>query len=291
MLNVYDFLKTGGDGYRKLSFGNSLFVHYRCPQQERYTSLYTHLNYFLYVINGKKAYHQFGRSYMLDEGTCAFIRKGGFHQERFYDADWELMAFFVPDDYLTQFVQAHRSSLPIRPLETVPDDQVLKLNVNQLTRGFFASMIPYFFEAPGIGEPLVELKFRELIFNVLSDPANDVLLSYLDHLGRVSNSDLRELMESNYMYNLTLAEFARITHRSLTAFKRDFSATFKLTPGKWLLNKRLQHAEALLVNSHKQVTDIADESGFENQTHFNRVFREKFGLSPLQYRKQKRPQG
>lgn len=34
MLNVYDFLESRGEDFRKLSFKDLLFVHYKCPQQE-----------------------------------------------------------------------------------------------------------------------------------------------------------------------------------------------------------------------------------------------------------------
>jgi AraC-like DNA-binding protein len=33
------------------------------------------------------------------------------------------------------------------------------------------------------------------------------------------------------------------------------------------------------------VSEIVDESGFENLTHFSRIFKEKYGLSPIYYRK------
>jgi AraC-like DNA-binding protein len=61
-------------------------------------------------------------------------------------------------------------------------------------------------------------------------------------------------------------------------------ALYKMPPGKWLLNRRLDHAEVLLRRSVRLVAEIAAESGFENPTHFNRVFKERFGVTPLQYR-------
>ena len=60
-----------------------------------------------------------------------------------------------------------------------------------------------------------------------------------------------------------------------------------LPPGKWLLKRRLDHAEGMLSRGDKPVAEVADECGFESQTHFNRVFKERFGLAPLQYRAQK----
>src|ERR1700744_4135812 len=93
-------------------------------------------------------------------------------------------------------------------------------------------------------------------------------------------------MEANYRCNLSLEEFARIANRRLSAFKREFVDTYQLPPGKWLLQRRLAHAEGLLSRGGKPVSEVADECGFESQTHFTRVFKERFGLAPLQYQKQ-----
>ena len=298
MINSYDSLRSQGGDTRKLTFKDLLFVHYRCPQEEQYIATYTHLNFFLYVLAGRKTFHQSGYVYPLNEGSCAFIRRGGMKQERFFDSDWKVMAFFVPDSYLQELVAEYRGSLPapvrgsstaygsgrVPGGDTPEDEPVIRLHVTELSRAFFDSMVPYFFQAAEVPEPLVEIKFRELVFHLLTDALNQPLLSYLGRLGDKQRS-LRDVMEANYRYNLSLAEFARIANRSLSTFKRDFLALYRMPPGKWLLNKRLDHAELLLARSEKAVAEVADESGFESVSHFTRVFKEKFGVAPLQYRR------
>lgn len=98
-----------------------------------------------------------------------------------------------------------------------------------------------------------------------------------------SKPSLAEVMESNYTFHLSLREFSKISQRSLASFKREFTSIFNTTPGKWLTQKRLEHAQLLLETSQKNINEIADESGFENNTHFNKIFKEKFGISPLKY--------
>ena len=98
--------------------------------------------------------------------------------------------------------------------------------------------------------------------------------------------DLKEIMETNCLYNLQLHEYARLCHRSLSSFKRDFNTAYGMTPGRWLLQKRLDTASHLLVSSEKSIMDVAMESGFKNISHFDRVFKQHHKISPLQYRKQ-----
>jgi transcriptional regulator GlxA family with amidase domain len=144
-------------------------------------------------------------------------------------------------------------------------------------------------QQPAPSENLLELKFKELLFNIFSNPANKGLVAYANSLCDSHKPSLLEIMEANYTFNLSIAQFARLAQRSLAAFKREFAGYYQTTPGKWLLQKRLEYAEHLLETSNKNINEITDECGFENATHFSRVFKEKFGLSPLLYRKQKTP--
>ena len=92
-------------------------------------------------------------------------------------------------------------------------------------------------------------------------------------------------MQANFMYNLKMEEFANLSGRSITSFKKDFIGTFKCTPGKWLQKRRLEHAKYLLELTDKNINELVFETGFENASHFIRVFKQAYGLSPLQFRK------
>ena len=134
-------------------------------------------------------------------------------------------------------------------------------------------------------EKLIELKFNELLLHIVNNPENTELIAYMHLVASHKTGTLEKVMEANYPYNLTLAEYATLCNRSLSSFKRDFEATYKTSPGRWLLNKRLEHAHRLLSNVDKTLFDVLLESGFENQAHFSSAFKARFGQSPLQYRK------
>lgn len=56
---------------------------------------------------------------------------------------------------------------------------------------------------------------------------------------------------------------------------------------QYVNQKRLEHAETILVNSNTDVETIAYNSGFSSKVTFYRVFKNKFGVSPGEYRKTK----
>jgi len=92
-------------------------------------------------------------------------------------------------------------------------------------------------------------------------------------------------MEKNFCFNLKLEDYADLSHRSLSTFKRDFKQQFNQSPGKWLSQRRVHYAANLVVNSNLSVSQVAFESGFEDLSHFSRVFKEIMGSNPSEYKK------
>lgn len=286
MLNTYDFQVEHPEMFSQLAVKDLLFLHYKCPQEEKMVKLYTHFNKFIFVLEGKKMIHLGGKSWLLNTDTAVFFKKTAYSQERFREIEWEVLCFYCPDNYLRQVFSEYRQHLPLKNISPSSGETLIKINVDPITRAFFYSIIPYFKQKPQPSENLLELKFKELLFSILSNPANEKLLAYANSICDQLKPSLAEIMEANFTFNLSLGEFARIAQRSLATFKRDFIGIFHTTPGKWLSQKRLEYAQHLLDTSTKNVSEIAYDCGFENATHFSRVFKEKYKSSPLQYRKQ-----
>jgi AraC-like DNA-binding protein len=286
MINVYDAILSDPAYFKQLSVKNMLWVNYHCPQVEDWVNLYSPFNFIIYTINGKKLLSSPGKSETLTEGSLVFLKKGAIRHTRFFDTDWHVIVFCIPDNYLLQSLNEYQPQLPHRSIPPPAQDVFIDIDTNNTTHAFFYSMLPYFTQGTPPPENLLELKCRELMFNIFSQPANTPLLAYINSMSKGKNASLAEIMEANYMYNLSLEEFAKINQRSLTAFKKDFTEVFHTSPGKWLVQKRLEYAKQLLTTTAKYVSEIAYESGFESVTHFSRVFKEKFNTAPMRYRRQ-----
>ncbi|HZI52151.1 MAG TPA: AraC family transcriptional regulator [Chitinophagaceae bacterium] len=287
MINTYDFQVEHPEMFSQLAVKDLLFLYYKCPQEEKKINLYTHFNKIIFVLEGKKMIRHRDHSWLLTNDKAIFVKKTAYNQERFWEVDWEVLCFYCPDTYLRQVFSEYRLHFPLNDIPAPSKEMLIEINVNETTRAFFYSIVPYFRQKPKPAEDLLALKFKELIFSILSNPANTGLLSYVNNISDQHKPLLQDIMETNFTFNLSLAEFARIAQRSLAAFKRDFNEIYHTSPGKWLSQKRLEYAKHLLNSSKKNVNEIAYDSGFENVTHFSRVFKEKFGLSPLQCRKEK----
>jgi AraC family transcriptional regulator of arabinose operon len=68
-------------------------------------------------------------------------------------------------------------------------------------------------------------------------------------------------------------------------FSRAFRREFGVPPKRYLLQRRIQHAQRLLCISQLQVQEIATRCGFDDPYHFSKVFKQIAGLSPSLYRR------
>ena len=57
---------------------------------------------------------------------------------------------------------------------------------------------------------------------------------------------------------------------------------------KYLVQVRIENAEKLLINSDQSIYDISLEVGFNDYSYFSKAFKDAYGLSPKDYRKNKK---
>lgn len=282
MFNLYNDIRKNPGHFRQLHCDEKLITVYNCPLEHKLEDTWSHYNYIVYVVEGRKTWHTADGSYDLKKGSCVFIRKGACIVEQFFEITFCFVLFFLPDEFIADVLR--NRSVPLRK----PDRQfgtVMPIENSVPVQSFFQSMTPFFDSGRQPDKALLELKFRELILTLAENSANTELLAYFCALLKQPGAiTLRQVMEENFRYNLKLEEYARLCAKSLSAFKRDFQKAYDTTPGKWLLEKRLQHARYLLQHLHQTVSEAAFNSGFENPSHFSRAFKQQFGMTPAETR-------
>ena len=72
---------------------------------------------------------------------------------------------------------------------------------------------------------------------------------------------------------------------SYSSFRRLFKEHTGLSPNQYLLEIRMRKARSLLTNTTLSVQRIAEETGFDSSFYFSRFFKQRTGLSPLNFRK------
>lgn len=97
----------------------------------------------------------------------------------------------------------------------------------------------------------------------------------------------RTLIEQRYTdAELTLVETARAAGVSAAHFSHVFHKKTGVTFTRYVQSRRIEEAKRLLQGTNHSITNICHACGFNNLTHFNRVFRHGTGGSPSSYRQQ-----
>jgi predicted ATPase/DNA-binding winged helix-turn-helix (wHTH) protein/AraC-like DNA-binding protein len=94
-----------------------------------------------------------------------------------------------------------------------------------------------------------------------------------------------EMMSENLDGNVHLSELARECGLSVSHFTRAFRKSFGVSPYRWLLERRIDHAKVLLVTGDLPIANIAMQSGFSDQAAFTRVFGRIVGDSPGRWKR------
>jgi AraC family transcriptional regulator, exoenzyme S synthesis regulatory protein ExsA len=271
--------------FRQFKVNDLLFVEYKCVVDEIKLKVWSKHNYFIYVLSGKKVWQTLHSKYEVFSGEAIFVKKGANIVHQFLDKDFCALIIFVPDSFISDIIKHCDIRLSYLKKRTEQSDSVVPIQPDPVLTAYFQSVYTYFGNEGTPPVSLLELKFKELILNILSSRSNEVLAAYFLSLCEGNRACMREIMERNYIFNMKLEEFARLSGRSLTSFKRDFITTFKTTPGKWLAHKKLEYARHLLETTDKNINELTFESGFENPSHFIRIFKQTFQVTPLQYKK------
>ncbi len=279
-IDVYTFFKHH-PAFNKLIGDDYLFVEYKCPINAEQFKLWSESDFFSYVISGKKDWTSLQQKITIKEGQAVYIRKGVYNTKQYFEVDYCVMLFFITDDFIRRFMNEFSD---IKSIYTDSHPQIFEVDVNETLTSLFSTVFNYFKLGGEIPKDLVELKFKELLYNIVLNPKNSSLTSFFKSLTNRDRTDLNYLMMKNFHSDLTLDEYAKLSGRSLSSFKRDFKEHFNDTPRKWINNMRLTYARNLLENSTLNINEVCYESGFKNTSHFNTAFKEKYKLPPLKFR-------
>ncbi len=95
-----------------------------------------------------------------------------------------------------------------------------------------------------------------------------------------------EWIRSHFRKRITVEELAEMVHLSPRQMHRKFVETFGSSPQAFILKLRIQAACDALQHDDKQISEVAREVGFGDQSTFTQHFHKHMGLTPLKYQQQ-----
>ncbi|MBN2262117.1 MAG: AraC family transcriptional regulator [Prolixibacteraceae bacterium] len=91
-------------------------------------------------------------------------------------------------------------------------------------------------------------------------------------------------LRDNLHRNLNIEEVSQRYHVSYSNFRRLFKRYTGMSANQYHLNLRIQKSKELITNSDKSIKAIANELGFESIHYFSRLFKQKEGMCPTEFK-------
>jgi len=261
------------------TFGSSASCHYTTDiSSEQFVP--DHL--FFYMVSGNLTAFDGHQVYSMQPGDYCFITRNHlikYTKSAAQNEAFKTVHFFFDQDFLKSFSQEYG----ITADAVLNKKAVTRLTPDPSFMAFISSLTPYLSLSGEAYNNFLLLKRKEMLLILLkTDPwLKNVLFDFSDP-GKI---DLEAFMNRNFRFNVSIQRFGYLTGRSLTSFKRDFQKVFNTSPGRWLLEKRLEEAHFLIEKKGQQPSNVYLEVGFEDLSHFSYAFKKKYGISPSQLKK------
>lgn len=151
-------------------------------------------------------------------------------------------------------------------------------------KNFFATTNQYIKEDLFSNDDTAEnIKMTELIYLILTQHdccLKSKVLSNIDIL----KEHFEQTIHNHIFNDISIDDLAQKCNRSLTSFKKEFKKHFYEPPHKWFIKQRLMHSRLLLISTNKSVSEIGIECNFPNTSHFIKLFKKEYALTPATYR-------
>lgn len=241
-------------------------------------------HFFLYLVKGTIHGYDGSKDYTLQAGECCLARKNRLarYNKQKENNEFEKVVIVFDEIFLKKFQERHKTIAAMFK----PAEAFVRLQRNGLISDFIRSLTPYYDQSGKINKAFADLKREELLI-ILLQLQPELAGIFFDY-GIPEKINIEAFMNRHYKFNVGIERFAYLTGRSLSAFKRDFKSTFHDTPGRWLVQKRLQEAHFLIDKKNKKPSDVYLELGFEDLSHFSFAFKKLFGHAPTELAAQKK---
>lgn len=262
------------------------------------TTKYNMYNYHLhqefeiyYLVSGKRKYFIDDNIYIVQAGNLVLINANEIHKtsninnhphERIVMYfDFSFLESLCPNILELDLLSCFESEYRVLPLsfkykntiETILDKMLdiysEKYNYNELRKEFYLQILLAELLLL-INEFINELKAEEYHYSQFMHPKVSQLIEYIN---------------SHYYEPISLTDMAEKFSMSPSYLSKLFKSTTNFTFTEYLNSVRIKNSQILLENPNYRIIDVAQKSGFTNNTHFTRVFKDIIGISPTHYRK------
>ena len=226
---------------------------------------------FAYITDGTLGYERQGKLVQIKKGQIAYIAKGAIDKSGAYGCD--AVSYIAVDFNFGGGSVLSSHTLPFKiacaGTDTFRYEKLFREAVKEYSLNLPGSRMI----CNGILYQIIGMLYNDLAFNGIDYKITNRIKIALDYLNQNYNRT-----------DLKISELANTTGISEKHFRRLFFDIYKKSPHEFLRDFRLNKAVLLILNTSKQISDIALQCGFSDVYSFSHCFKRVYGISPTDYR-------
>lgn len=137
----------------------------------------------------------------------------------------------------------------------------------------------------------IQSLFSQLIINIIRDIASEQKARYKipDMVSdEKRNLIIEDFFEHNYNSSVTATNLAKLLHVSIRQLNRIMKDNFHMTFKQKMLEKRMEVSKSMLKNTGIPVKEISQRVGYDSESNFYTIFKQKNSCTPGEYRRKNR---
>ena len=248
-----------------------------------------------YILNGEKYVYYDDKCYKFSQGDLFFLGMGCHYTKNIpaQGHPYEQILVRYTSEELQRILLHLNIAYKLNITNNHQCDDCRTLNHATMPgwssiRRFFSHIDDCLTEGSLLDDPTAEnLKMTELLYLIVSHGDCCIKSKLLGNVD-AARDNLQQIVYSNIFSDISVEEIAKRCNHSLTSFKKEFFRIYGTSPHQWLIRQRLIHARLLLISTDKAIAEIGTACAFPNTSHFIKLFRKQYGMTPATYRNRHR---
>ena len=229
----------------------------------------------LYIAAGKGEFYFQGRKTYVTAGHIVIYHPKEEQKYYYYLKD-------NPEVYWVHFTGSDVKNI-LRQYHILEKDHVIYVGMTHYFKYVFNMMISELLLCKDNYEEMLVYMLRQIFILINRGVSNPVTAKQ----SQISNQIEGSVRYFNEHFNevTNIEEYARSLGLSTCWFIRKFKEHMGTTPMSYILDIRLRTAQLMLENSDDNISEISRTIGYDNPLYFSRIFKQRIGMSPSEFRK------
>ena len=250
----------------------------------KYTDHFHNAHEIIFIRRGKAELQISGKKYTVGANSMVFINNLESHKSAILEYPYERFFILADQKYLSAaaddaallsvFKQRPGEAKHVIGLDDAQSDEIYSL-LSRIHKEY-AAALP---QSGAVIRHLINLMLIDLYRahpKYFPGPGAD--------RGDMLIRSIESYIEENFTRDISLASAAKLFNCDMYYLSHLFLKVTGYGFKQYLINHRMSKAKELLLHTGSSISEVCVSSGFNNVNHFIRLFKQKEGLTPLQYR-------